>query len=464
MRQKIYIKLHEFIIPTNQRVIMNAILGRESMANDIAAILRRFDDPDHFQDKKGIYVYGSPGCGKTEFVVSLLKNRGYDVIKYDAGDVRNKSLIETMTSNNVSNRNVLDMMRGKVKKIAFVMDEIDGMNNGDKGGINSLIKLIRQKKTKRQKMEQFTMNPVICIGNYYVDKKIKELMKVCHTFELQPPTQAQMKQLLTQQVPQLSKTHPLHHRVLEYMQGDLRKLNFIRDLAQRKPHLLTEATLQNIFQIKSFSEDSKKITERLLQRPASIQQHNVIMNDNERTIVALLWHENVADLLTPKLASCRRFPFYVQALDNMCFADYMDRITFQNQIWLFNEMSSLIKTFHNNALLHKEFPELTGKFRGPVRFTKVLTKYSTEYNNLLFLYNMCQDLNLDKKDLVAFFQELRLMYGDDAESGTDDMLILFENTSVTRLDMKRMYRYLDKTVKKEITLIDDDDGTVLDDE
>lgn len=441
---------------------MNAILGRESMANDIAAILRRFDDPDHLQDKKGIYVYGSPGCGKTEFVVSLLKDRGYDVIKYDAGDVRNKSLIETMTSNNVSTRNVLDMMRGKVKKIAFVMDEIDGMNNGDKGGINSLIKLIRQKKTKRQKLEQFTMNPVICIGNYYVDKKIKELMKVCHTFELKPPTPLQMSQLLTQHVPQLG--NPLREQVLDYMQGDLRKLNFIRDLAQQKPHLLTEATLHNIFQIKSFSEDSKKITERLLQRPVSIQQHNVIMNDNERTIVALLWHENVADVLTPKFASGRRFPFYVQALDNMCFADYMDRITFQNQIWLFNEMSSLIKTFHNNTLLHKEFPEVTEKFRGPVRFTKVLTKYSTEYNNSLFLYNMSQDLNMDKKDLVAFFQELRLMYGDDAESGSDDMLVLFENTSVTRLDMKRMYRYLDKTVKKEITVVLDDDEDEVDDD
>ena len=31
------------------------------------------------------------------------------------------------------------------------MDDIDGMNNGDKGGINSLIKIIRPKKTKKQK-------------------------------------------------------------------------------------------------------------------------------------------------------------------------------------------------------------------------------------------------------------------------------------------------------------------------
>ena len=67
---------------------------------------------------------------------------------------------------------------------------------------------------------------------------------------------------------------------------------------------------------------------------------------------------------------------------------------------------------------------------------------------------------------MAFFQELRLMYGDDAESGSDDMLVLFENTSVTRLDMKRMYRYLDKTVKKEITvaLDDDEEDLVADDE
>jgi hypothetical protein len=40
------------------------------------------------------------------------------------------------------------MMRRQVKKIAIVMDEIDGMNNGEKGGITALIKIIRQKKQK----------------------------------------------------------------------------------------------------------------------------------------------------------------------------------------------------------------------------------------------------------------------------------------------------------------------------
>ena len=38
-----------------------------------------------------------------------------------------------------------------------------------------------------------------------------------------------------------------------------------------------------------------------------------------------------------------------------------------------------------------------------VRFTKVLTKYSTEYNNYLFIQNLCFTLGMDQKDLFTFF-------------------------------------------------------------
>ena len=54
------------------------------------------------------------------------------------------------------------------------MDEIDGMNNGDRGGINAIIKIVRPKKTKKQKLEDTSINPIICIGNKHADKKINE--------------------------------------------------------------------------------------------------------------------------------------------------------------------------------------------------------------------------------------------------------------------------------------------------
>ena len=121
--------------------------------------------------KRGIYIYGAPGSGKTHFVRCILKKLDYDVISYDAGDIRNKSIIEMITKHNMSDKNVISLFHGKIKKIAIMMDEIDGMNSGDKGGINALIKLIRPKKTKKQKKENTTMTPIICIGNYHIDKK-----------------------------------------------------------------------------------------------------------------------------------------------------------------------------------------------------------------------------------------------------------------------------------------------------
>ena len=428
---------------------INSILNRESIANEIKKNLLSFEENcKNINYKKGFYIYGSPGCGKTHFVIELLKELNYDIVKYDAGDVRNKSLIDTITSNNMSNQNVLQMMSRTRKKIAIVMDEIDGMNNGDKGGITSLIKLIRQKKTKKQKAENMTLNPIICIGNYFVDKKIKELMKVCNIYELKTATSDQISTILDNRTPLLCST--LKPDILKYIQGDMRKLFFVEELYRLKPEALTKETIHHILQTKSFNEDSKKITQALLSEYIPIDKHNVSMNETDRTIVALLWHENIVDYLD-KIDTHISFPFYLKILENMCFADYIDRITFQNQIWQFNEMSSLIKTFHNNKMFHDQFHD-TVKPIQEIRFTKVLTKYSTEYNNSLFIFSLTQLLDMDKNDLVAFFQELRLFYGTNFYNESDkinEAEKLFETYGMNKLDIKRMYRYLDKNVKKE---------------
>jgi replication factor C subunit 1 len=432
-------------------------LDRNQITQDITNILTNYEDnckDIHF--KKGIYLYGSPGSGKTHFMTTLLKSLNFDVIKYDAGDVRNKALIETITSNNMSSQNVLQLMARKPKKIAIIMDEIDGMNNGDKGGITALIKLIRQKKTRKQKLEHMTMNPIICIGNYYVDKKIKELMKVCHTFELKPPTQPIMNRILQTRIPNIPLD--VQKKALQYIQGDLRKLEFVEKIYKSNPALLTVDTLDNILHLKCFNEDSKKITRRLIQMPVPLLEHNRVINETDRTIVALLWHENIVDSLN-KLPHEQSIPFYQSILDNICFSDFMDRITFQNQIWQFNEMSSLIKTFYNHYLFHKTFPSTTAQSLASeeVRFTKVLTKYSTEYNNILFIYHLCQEMDMDKKDLLAFFQELRLFFGKTTwMDKMGEIEKIFENTNIDKLDIKRIYRYLDKNVKNTVVSIYED--------
>jgi len=421
---------------------LNKILNREENVNLIKDCLQLFsENTNNLSVKKGIYIYGSPGSGKTEFITNILKEMDYDIIKYDAGDFRNKSIIDTISKHNMSDKNIMNLFHGKVKKIAIIMDEIDGMNNGDKGGINTLIKLIRPKKTKKQKLEEVTMNPIVCIGNYHIDKKIKELMKVCNTIELKTPTNNQITILINELIPNLDKD--IQVQLMNFVQGDLRKLINIYNIYKNNNNILNAKIMTDIFQIKSYNDDTKQITQKLLNQKFGINEHMEIMNETDRTIVGLLWHENIIDVIG-KMKPNVSIPFYIKQLDNMCFADYIDRITFQKQIWQFNEMSSLIKTFKNNNLYHSYFKKKVKYNPVEVRFTKVLTKYSTEYNNSIFIQNLCQQLGMDKNDIFSFFLNLKNKYTDN------ELLLIFENYEINKLDINRIYRYLDKYTKETV--------------
>ena len=166
--------------------------------------------------------------------------------------------------------------------------------------------------------------------------------------------------------------------------------------------------------------------------------HNNLINETDRTIIALLWHENIIDMFS-KFQQDKVIDFYLNVLDNMCFADFIDRITFQKQIWQFNEMSSLIKTMKNNHI-YREFNTKNYKYSSSeVRFTKVLTKYSTEFNNYQFLFGLTQKLVMDKKDVIGLFN--RVKKSVISSQLMDNMI---EDLEIAYLDISRMYRILDK--------------------
>ena len=416
---------------------LNKILNREEIENKLIGYLNHFEkNKKDLLVRRGIYIYGSPGSGKSVFVKNILKKLDYDILKYDAGDVRNKGVIDTITKNNMSDKNILSLFYKKVKKIAIIMDEIDGMNSGDKGGINTLIKLIRPKKTKKQKKENITMIPIICIGNYHQDKKIKEMMKVSHAMELPDPTTEQITLILKSLIPHVEPL--LFINIVKYINGDLRKVNSIHKIYTNQQSILQNKLITNMFQCKTHNEDTKDITTHLLNTKYSINDHNNIMNETDRTSVGLLFHENIIDPLE-LIENEISIPFYIEILKNITFSDFIDRITFQKQIWVFNEMSSLIKTMYNNHLYHKKFGNKLKTLKKKARFTKVLTKYSTEYNNMLFIQNLCKQLNMDKKDMLSYFLHLRQKFSDE------EIIELFnnENYYINKLDVNRVYRFID---------------------
>ena len=404
----------------------NKILDRENIAENISNILRNFEEnKKNLLEKRGIYIYGESGIGKTTFVNNILKKMNYDIIYYDAGDIRNKNVIETITKNNISDKSVLSLFKKQRQSIAIIMDEIDGMNNGDKGGITALIKLIRPKKTKKQKLENITNVPIICISNYHIDKKIKELMKVCIPIELKKPTNNQIKGLIELTIPNIEKN--LIHDIIVYINNDLRKMKTIQDINNN--NILTSNIINNILVSNNFQDDTKKITNLIIENKYDINEHSLILNDTDRTIVGLLWHENIIDKFDNHDIKVT-LPVYHKILENISFSDYIDRITFQKQIWQLNEMSSIIKTFKSNFIYHSFDINNNNKINN-IRFTKVLTKYSTEYNNIIFIQDICNTLGFDKNDTYSYFIDYIINYSDEKKQTLE--LNNFTNLEITRI-------------------------------
>jgi hypothetical protein len=251
------------------------------------------------------------------------------------------------------------------------------------------------------------------------------------------PTDNQLLNIIKKIMPTLE--NDIQNDLISFVQGDLRKLDSTFIIYKNQESILKNKIIQNMFQLKIYNEDTKDIIKNLFNNKYTIDQHSDVMNDTNRTSVGLLFHENVIDTLN-NADNKERVDFYIKFLNNICVSDYIDRITFQKQIWSFNEMSSIIKTLYNNNLFHNSKVEKNEI--DSIRFTKVLTKYSTEYNNMLFLNELCQKLQMDKKDILGFFTTLRENY---------DMNYIYEmfdneNYEMNKLDVNRIYRFINRYI------------------
>lgn len=413
---------------------LNSILERNSIANEIEEILNNFNTEKY---KRGIYIYGDSGIGKTKFILNLLKKINYDVIYYDNSIIRNKSLIENIGSNNLSNTNVYSLFTDKPKKMVIVIDDIDGMNYGDKNGIISLIKLIRVKKTKKQKLENITNNPIICINNKNSDKKILELMKVCHSFELKNPTNNQLLKIINTIIPNIFKYSKkdnefIKKNILSFLNNNLMSINKL--IFYEKNDIIYNKFFNNyISNINESNENIKLITKDFLANHYNFDKINNIL-ESDRTILSLLFHENIIQLLDKK-----HIKIYLKILDNFIFSDYIDRIIFQKQIWQLTEMNYIIKLFYNNFILKTNNLFSNIEFEDII-FTKILTKYSSEYNNYIFIYNLLQSFLLEKKDIYVLFYNYSVNYD------INDIVYKLESNNISKLEIIRIIKFINQLI------------------
>jgi len=96
-------------------------------------------------------IHGPPGIGKTTAAHLVAKLEGFDVLEYNASDTRSKKLMEETMRGVLDNTSLMgyfgvgekkqDVTK---KKLVLIMDEVDGMSAGDRGGVGSLAAFCRK--------------------------------------------------------------------------------------------------------------------------------------------------------------------------------------------------------------------------------------------------------------------------------------------------------------------------------
>jgi len=157
---------------------VSQICGNKTQVEKLQRWLRNFpkNQRHNFKlagpDGSGVYravmIHGSPGIGKTTAAHLVAKLEGYDIVESNASDTRSKKLVETGLKGVLDTRSLLgyfaaegDKVEASKKKLVLIMDEVDGMSAGDRGGVGALAAVCKR-----------TQIPMILICN---DRKLPKM-------------------------------------------------------------------------------------------------------------------------------------------------------------------------------------------------------------------------------------------------------------------------------------------------
>ncbi|RVW36293.1 Replication factor C subunit 1 [Vitis vinifera] len=171
-------QLHEWLAHWNEQFLHTGTKGKGKKQNDSGA-------------KKAVLLSGTPGIGKTTSAKLVSQMLGFQAIEVNASDNRGKADAKIYKGIGGSNANSIkelvsnealgaNMDRSKHPKTVLIMDEVDGMSAGDRGGVADLIASIKISKI-----------PIICICNDRYSQKLKSLVNYCLLLSFRKPTKQQ---------------------------------------------------------------------------------------------------------------------------------------------------------------------------------------------------------------------------------------------------------------------------------
>ncbi|GBE59461.1 replication factor C subunit [Babesia ovata] len=125
---------------------------------------------------------GPPGVGKTTTAKLVAAECGYECVEFNASDLRNKSAVERISMLATGGQSFSFKGQCEMKRTLVLLDEVDGMGAGDRGGLQAVAALLPR-----------SLCPIICICNDRHNQKMTTLGNKSLDVRFSSPTLAQFR-------------------------------------------------------------------------------------------------------------------------------------------------------------------------------------------------------------------------------------------------------------------------------
>jgi predicted ATPase len=345
-----------------------------------------------------LFLYGPPGIGKTTLAHAALEAAGYRVVEWNASQHRHKAAVEESLIPLLNSRNVADFFRPEgPRNLGVVLDEIDGMSVGDKGGLVELLRILK---------EYSGDNAIICISNEWMEKKFQPFMKICQAFQVEAPTENDVYKLIEAQFtgtkPSSDILKQLTVDLLKIHSGDIRKiLQSVREVrdciiagslnaAQVRETIemgLVDAHALGTNRIRR-SETIKTAVGQLLRGDLDLLAE-VPLNNNDLNLAGLHLHESLPKWIHRHIGNNRNgYDMYKSAFSTIMASDRLDYYTFFFQHWTLFPLTYQAKLQSVNQRLFAEERKGVDWKDTDMEYTAVLSKQSMLYNQFRYMCEM----------------------------------------------------------------------------
>lgn len=304
-----------------------------------------------------VFLVGPPGVGKTTLAYRVMEQQNLRISEFNASHTRSGANFRKVILPLLQRGGVIHMMEtGKQGGLGVILDEIDGLSSGEKGGLQTLLSYLREWKPSNPGV------PVIFISNTIQHRMLLMISRHCLTIRIGKADEQQIQQLIGHTIPPAWKGTT----------GDLR------------PLLRGEYDNRQVLEEESYTPIPDGVVPLAKWCLYSEMDCNLVleMENNDSNLAGLVITENLIDRLEGVKGDTKEaWEFYLKLFHCIQESDYSDYWAFFYQTWRLLALSQDVKLNTINLFLtqyapwKKEEPSID-----QIRYTPVLTKQSALFN------------------------------------------------------------------------------------